>query len=230
MSTKQKLEAAINKIDREGILSIIKFEEGFSELLNTFPEFEEKAWFDALSDGEKELAKRLSRKIFYQRINSYENSIDRWKRSLFTPNSEELDKLKNFQKKFDELVLPMYENFKIIYPSIAGKLDDEKQKSIESKKILDELLKNDKYRQKAELLVKISELNKKIKIDPNNQVYKQELAELEEQLENLKDIPQNKEENRNDFPTKLVVGIGIGIGAVVILLIALLFSQFNRRN
>jgi hypothetical protein len=77
---------------------------------------------------------------------------------LFIPNEEELKFLKRYQEKnFDEKVLPMYDNLKKeVSPgcSACAAIEEEERVSRESKKTLDKLLEQDKYRQKAEDLLK----------------------------------------------------------------------------
>ena len=183
-----------------------------------------------LSQGEKLALEKLVKRVFWTRFGVYENYTNRWDKGLFSPSDEELKNLENHQKNLEEggRIDEEIDEYIRESPSLRGEFQQKRKEAKETKKILDKLLQNDKYRQRVKLLDKISELKRKIERDPNNQDYKRELSEFEEELKNLKDIPQKEEKDQNDFPTKLVVGIGIGV--VVILLIVFLFSRFNRRN
>ena len=230
MGEKEKLEKHLEELKREDI-TILEFEELRNEKVKkTFPKFKDPEWFENLTEEEKGLFKRIGHRTFYKLLTVYENYIDKWNRGLFIPNEEELKNLKLYQKNFESKLIFMYDELKKETPSLALRIEEEKEFSKEKKKVLDKLLENDKYREKAELLRKISELENKLEKDPNNQDYKRELSLAKKELEMLRRAKEkeNEKEKENGFPTKLVVGLSIG--AVVMLLVVVLFSWFNRRN
>lgn len=250
MKYKEKINYFLEKL--KGEFSILEIKNLFDEIEGIFSN-NIKEILRNLSDEEGELFERLLKRGFYKRVSVYESYINKWDKGLWFPNEEELKNLKNYQKKFNEKVLSGYNDIieQTSSPSVRSTIEEEKAISIEKKKILDKLLKNDEYREKAEealrnqgnnqtppnndevkklanLFKKVNELEEKLKKNPNSESDKQELTRLRGEIEDLKrkqkkDDKKDERDKKNNFPTKLLIG-----GVVVVMLLIVFFFFFGR--
>lgn len=172
----------------------------------------------------------------------YENYINQWDKGLWFPNEEELKKLKRYQEKFNEKILPTYGDLKNQVSSGSSArftIEGEEKVSKEIKKTLDRLLlENDKPDTQKEQMVKlqarINALEQKQSQNPNSgdsEQTKQELARLKSELIVLK-AKQNQQSDKNpqpnDFPW-MAIGGGIVI-VILLLIIAFLYKKSKKVN
>ena len=170
-------------------LSLLEFKEEFEAVKREFPDLlSSPNW----PEDEKKLADELLLSIFWKELNVFEKYILKWEKGLFMPSEEELRELKNYQENFAEVV--SFFDGLIEKKSSSENLEKEKEVAKKNKEKLDELLKNDEYRQKAE------ELLKKYKDNPplsDNNSDKDIENKFNEQITNLQNQIKDLENKQN---------------------------------